>query len=132
MCIYQKFYYKIYFINNTKIYFFRDLTLKDGLVLEITNDYENFDEEEFGYSEDLPLTNEEALNLLNMNDFEDEDDCNDSNINKQITVCGISFEQLKTNMTDIFGNGKVNFFFYCSLYIVYCFFKKIMLFFNFN
>ncbi|XP_016917008.1 inactive peptidyl-prolyl cis-trans isomerase FKBP6 isoform X2 [Apis cerana] len=42
-----------------------------------------------------------------MNDFEDEDDCNDSNINKQITVCGISFEQLKTNMTDIFGNGKV-------------------------
>lgn len=95
--------------------------MKDGLVLEITNDYENFDEEEFGYSEDLPLTNEEALNLLNMNDFEDEDDCNDSNINKQITVCGISFEQLKTNMTDIFGNGKVNFFFIvlCILYIVF-------------
>lgn len=47
-----------------------------------------------------------------MNDFEDEDDCNDANVNKQITVCGISFEQLKTNMTDIFGNGKVNYFFF--------------------
>lgn len=67
-----------------------------------------------------------------MNDFEDEDedDCNDANINKQITVCGISFEQLKTNMTDIFGNGKVN----CFFFIVFCIFlvfKKNNVFFNF-
>ncbi|KAK1131776.1 hypothetical protein K0M31_015935 [Melipona bicolor] len=80
--------------------------LKDGLIFEINNDYEKFDDE-FGYSADIPLTNEEALNLLNMDDFEDEDNCDDDNTNNQITICGIGFEKLKTKMTDIYGDGKI-------------------------
>ncbi|KOC63519.1 Peptidyl-prolyl cis-trans isomerase FKBP6 [Habropoda laboriosa] len=88
-----------------------DLTYKDGLILEIGNEHKFTRDEEFPYSTDIPLTNEEALNLLNMNDFQDEDDTNNDNDDdkdKLITVCGISFEKLKTKMTDVLGDGKVN------------------------
>ncbi|OAD62431.1 Peptidyl-prolyl cis-trans isomerase FKBP6 [Eufriesea mexicana] len=96
------------FINAMDGFSLSDLTLKDGLVFETDNNYDNLDDDEFGYSEDLPLTNEEALNLLNMDDFQDEDDYNDDNdTTNPVTICGISFEKLKTKMTDIFGNGKV-------------------------
>lgn len=62
------------------------------------------------------MTNDEALNLLNMDDFEDPeniDNDDDDNKNNLITVCGISFEKLKTKMTDVLGNGKVNYASWC-------------------
>lgn len=92
--------------ENCNIYF-SDLTLEDGVVFEIGDEYQN-DEEEFSYSSEVPLTNEEALNLLNMDDFEDEDDDNDANKPDTVTLCGISFEKVKSKMTSVFGNGKVN------------------------
>lgn len=85
------------------------MTLKDGMVFEVSNNCENFDDEDFGYSTDIPLTNDEVLDLLNMDDFQDEDTCDDDNINNRITVCGISFKKLKTKMTNLFGDGKVNY-----------------------
>ncbi|CAL7934498.1 unnamed protein product [Xylocopa violacea] len=63
-------------------------------------------DEEFAYSTDLPLNNNEILTLLNMDDFQDDDDDDDCN-NSPATICAISFDVLKTKMTDIFGSGKV-------------------------
>ncbi|XP_033358600.1 inactive peptidyl-prolyl cis-trans isomerase FKBP6 isoform X1 [Bombus vosnesenskii] len=94
-------------INASDGFTLKDLTLKDGMVFEVSNNCENFDDEDFGYSTDIPLTNDEVLDLLNMDDFQDEDTCDDDNINNRITVCGISFKKLKTKMTNLFGDGKV-------------------------
>ncbi|CAK9795076.1 Inactive peptidyl-prolyl cis-trans isomerase shutdown [Anthophora quadrimaculata] len=96
-------------INVLDGFTFSDLTLEDGLILEIGNKDEHINDE-FPYSEDIPLTNDEALNFLNMDDFEDRENVNnddDDNTNNLITVCGISFEKLKTKMTDVLGNGKI-------------------------
>lgn len=82
------------------------------------------DEEEFSYSSAVPLTNKEVLNLLNMNNVEDDNDDdntnNNSNIEDNFTVlCNISFEKLKSKMTDILGNTKVKSMFYKFLYVFY-------------
>lgn len=64
----------------------------------------------------MPLSNEEALNLLNMDDFQDEDDYDNDHTNNKdnsISICGLSFEKLKAKMTDITGDGKVNNTFCC-------------------
>ncbi|XP_076766243.1 inactive peptidyl-prolyl cis-trans isomerase shutdown [Xylocopa sonorina] len=82
-----------------------DLTLQDGLVLEIDNDYQTMEDEDFAYSTDVLLSNEEALNLLNMDDFQDDND--DDYNNGPATICAISFAALKTKMTDVSVDGKV-------------------------
>ncbi|XP_033338043.2 inactive peptidyl-prolyl cis-trans isomerase shutdown [Megalopta genalis] len=87
----------------------RDLTAQDGVVFEI-GEYKDIEkEEEFSYSPHVSLTNEEALNLLNMDDFEDNenDDNNDCTRDGSCSIFGISFEELKTKMTDILGDGKI-------------------------
>ena len=48
-----------------------------------------------------------------MDDFEDEDNCDDNSTNNQITICGIGFEKLKTKMTDVCGDRKVNYISWC-------------------
>ncbi|XP_076655778.1 inactive peptidyl-prolyl cis-trans isomerase shutdown [Halictus rubicundus] len=83
----------------------KDLTAEDGVVFEI-GEYREDDDEEFSYSHNISLTNEEALNLLNMDDFEDEEN-NDSTGDNPVTIFGVSFDELKTKMTDILGNGKI-------------------------
>ena len=93
-------------VNTSNGFTLSDLTLEDGVVFEIGDEYQN-DEEEFSYSSEVPLSNEEALNLLNMDDFEDEDDDNDANKSETVTLCGLSFEKVKSKMTSVFGNGKV-------------------------
>ncbi|XP_031845588.1 inactive peptidyl-prolyl cis-trans isomerase shutdown [Nomia melanderi] len=81
-----------------------DLTGKDGLVFEV-GEYLQPEEEDFSYSSTVPLSNEEVLNLLNMNDFQDNDD--DDEADNSASLFGISFDELKTKMTDICGNGKI-------------------------
>lgn len=85
-----------------------DLMQHDGFVFDIGNDYETVKDEEFAYSSDVLLTNEEALNLLNMDNFEDnENDDDDNDDGGPATICCISFETLKTKMTSIYGDGKI-------------------------
>ncbi|XP_076629266.1 inactive peptidyl-prolyl cis-trans isomerase shutdown isoform X1 [Colletes latitarsis] len=94
-------------INASEGFTLRDLTLNDGLVFEI-GEYEGMDEEEFPYSSSIPLTNDEVLNLLNLDDFHDDDDNNDNNTtDNSVLLCNMSFDKLKTKMTDILGNSKV-------------------------
>ncbi|KZC09784.1 PREDICTED: inactive peptidyl-prolyl cis-trans isomerase shutdown [Dufourea novaeangliae] len=98
-------------VNATQGFTLSDLTTQDGLVFEI-GEYQGMDEEEFSYSPAIPLTNEEALNLLNMDDFQDGDDDNDNDDDdttkdNSVSLFGISFDKLKTKMTDILGNGKI-------------------------
>nr|XP_012134979.1 PREDICTED: inactive peptidyl-prolyl cis-trans isomerase FKBP6 isoform X2 [Megachile rotundata] len=95
------------FINASNGFTLHDLMQEDGLVFEIGDDLENINDEEFPYSPNVPLSNEEALNFLNMDDFDDDDDNPDLDNNSSVAVCGISFEKLKSKMTDIIGNGKV-------------------------
>lgn len=82
-----------------------DLTREDGFVFEIGDEYK--DEEEFPFSANVQLSNEEALNLLNMDDFQDDDDEDDTEGETFASVCGISFEKLKSKMTSVIENGKV-------------------------
>ncbi|XP_029034471.2 inactive peptidyl-prolyl cis-trans isomerase FKBP6 [Osmia bicornis bicornis] len=96
------------FINASQGFSLKDLTQKDGFAFEIGDDFENLDEEEFCYSSDLPLSNEEALNLLNMDDFQDEEDYdNNRTTENSISICGLSFEKLKAKMTNVTKDGKV-------------------------
>ncbi|XP_078036537.1 inactive peptidyl-prolyl cis-trans isomerase shutdown [Augochlora pura] len=91
----------------------RGITLKDligqnGTVFEI-GEYKNIEEDEFPYTPNISLTNKEALNLLNMDGFEDDenDEDNDCMRSGAGTTFGISFKELKAKMTDLLGNGKV-------------------------
>lgn len=45
-----------------------------------------------------------------MDDFQDEYDNNDAddNTNNHMTICGLSFANLKTKMSNVLENGKVN------------------------
>ncbi|XP_053979048.1 inactive peptidyl-prolyl cis-trans isomerase FKBP6 isoform X1 [Hylaeus volcanicus] len=86
-----------------------DLTQQDGVVFEI-GDYQDMDDEEFSYSSTVPLTNDEIINLLNLDDFPDDDDDNgndETSTDNSIMLCNVSFEKLKARMTDILGNGKI-------------------------
>lgn len=43
-----------------------------------------------------------------MDDFQDDDDEDDTEGETFASVCGISFEKLKSKMTSVIENGKVN------------------------
>ena len=88
------------------LYYSRDLMNKDGMMFEIGSDdvNNNEEDEEFSYSSHVQFSNEEMLNMLNMNDFEDEEE----DEKETVSLCGISFSKLKTKMTSLIPNGKVN------------------------
>lgn len=85
---------------------FSDLISEDGITFEIGDDLnlEEEEEEEFAYSPYVQFSNEEMLNMLNMNDFEDENE--DEKV--AVTLCGMSFSKLKTKMTSLTTDKKVN------------------------
>lgn len=88
---------------------FSDLIHENGITFEIGEDFinqeeEQEEEEEFAYSPFVQLSNEEMLNMLNMNDIEDEDE----NEEVAVTLCGISFSKLKAKMTRLTTDGKVS------------------------
>jgi len=75
----------------------------------------NEEDEEFGYSPHVQFSNEEMLNMLNMNDFEDDDEDNEKGT---MNLCGMSFSKLKTKMTSLTTDQKVNqiLYFFFTLY----------------
>ncbi|XP_024936423.1 inactive peptidyl-prolyl cis-trans isomerase FKBP6 isoform X2 [Cephus cinctus] len=84
-----------------------DLMTGGGITFEVDKDFQDLgDDEEYGYKDDVRLTNEDLLKLLNMNDFCDEDV--ESNDERQVVLpFGSSFDKLKQQMTDLTGDGKV-------------------------
>lgn len=80
-----------------------DLMNENGVFFEIGDNYEEA-EEEFGYTPHVQFTNEEMLEMLNMNEFEDEEEQSDSN---DIVIWGISFDKIRTKMTPVTEDGKV-------------------------
>lgn len=87
-----------------------DLLQESGTIIDLGEDYNNFDFEDdnFSYSPDIHLNNEEVINLINMEDVEIEN--KEEARNKDdfpSLICGISFDKLKPSMTDITGDGKV-------------------------
>ncbi|EGI59395.1 PREDICTED: inactive peptidyl-prolyl cis-trans isomerase FKBP6-like [Acromyrmex echinatior] len=81
-----------------------DLMNDNGIMFEIEDDIiKNEEDEEFSYSSHVQFSNEEMLNMLNMNDFEDEDE----DVKETASLYGISFSKLKTKMTSLTTNGKV-------------------------
>lgn len=88
---------------------------EDGITFEIGEEtYDDVAEEEFAYSPNVQFSNEEMLNMLNMNDFDDEEEDNE---NGAVSLCGMSFSKLKTKMTNLTTDGKVNQILY---YIIFC------------
>lgn len=94
-----------------QLYCFSDLINEDGITFEIGEQFDNEmeDEEDFAYSPHVQFSNEEMLNMLNMNDFEDEDEDNEKGT---LSLCGMSFSKLKTKMTSLTTNEKVNWILY--------------------
>ncbi|XP_012221039.1 inactive peptidyl-prolyl cis-trans isomerase FKBP6 [Linepithema humile] len=82
-----------------------DLMHEDGITFEIGGQYQDDDDEEFAYSPTVQFSNDEMLDMLNMNDFEDEED--GDNEKETVTIYGISFEKLKTKMKAITADKKV-------------------------
>lgn len=84
--------------------YFSDLMHKDGFTFEIGEQYQD-DDEEFAYSSFVQFSNDEMLDMLNMNDFDDEEDGDGK---EALNICGISFEKLKIKMTALTTDEKVN------------------------
>ena len=82
-----------------------DLIAEDGVTFEIGEEYLENDDEDFSYSPFVQFSNEEMLNMLNMNGFEDDDDRDDEK--GTVSLCGMSFAKLKTKMTSITSDQKV-------------------------
>jgi len=100
-------------------YHFSDLINEDGITFEIGEQFINEEDEEFGYSPNVQFSNEEMLNMLNMNDFEDDEEDNEKGT---MSLCGMSFSKLKTKMTSLTTNQKVNqilYIYFCTLYFSY-------------
>jgi len=97
------------------LYHFSDLINEDGITFEIGEQFMNEEDEEFGYSPNVQFSNEEMLNMLNMNDFEDDDEDNEKGT---MSLCGMSFSKLKTKMTSLTTNQKVDQILY-FLYIIF-------------
>ncbi|KYM99352.1 Peptidyl-prolyl cis-trans isomerase FKBP6 [Cyphomyrmex costatus] len=82
----------------------KDLINEDGIMFEIGEDCNiNEEDEEFSYSPYVQFSNEEMLNMLNMNDFENEDE----DEKETVSLCGLSFSKLKTKMTSLTTDNKV-------------------------
>jgi len=70
----------------------------NGITFEIgDNIFKNEEDEEFSYSSHVQFSNEEMLNMLNKNDFEDDDE----DVKETVSLCGISFSKLKTKTTNL-------------------------------
>ncbi|EFN71505.1 FK506-binding protein 6 [Camponotus floridanus] len=84
-----------------------DLIGEEGVTFEIGEDYvgEDNDDEEFSFSPFVHFSNEEMLNMLNMNGFEDENDGDDEK--GSVSLYGMSFEKLKAKMTSLTIDQKV-------------------------
>jgi len=64
----------------------------NGIMFEIgDNIFKNEKDEEFSYSSHVQFSNEEMLNMLNKNDFEDDDE----DVKETVSLCGISFSKLR-------------------------------------
>lgn len=101
-----------------QLYRFSDLINEDGITFEIGSDFnpgEEEEEDEFTYSPYVQFSNEEMLNMLNMNDFEDENE--DEKV--AVTLCGMSFSKLKAKMTSLTADEKVNQILYYFLNILF-------------
>ncbi|KAK2586048.1 hypothetical protein KPH14_012045 [Odynerus spinipes] len=83
-----------------------DLMSPDGFTIEIGDEYLPEEEEEFSYNSDVFLSNEEVLNMLNMDEFKDNED---EEVNEATAVmpCGISFATMKTKMSNLIEDGRV-------------------------
>lgn len=100
-------------------YRFSDLMNEDGITFEIGEDtLDNMEEEEFAYSPHVQFSNEEMLNMLNMNGFDIEEEDN-GNENGTVTLCGMNFSKLKMKMENLTTDGKVNEILYYFLYIIF-------------
>jgi len=80
---------------------------KDGMTFEIGEQYDDEEEEE-SYPSLAQYNNEEMLNMLNMNDFVDAEDTNENNEIDNQSLYDINFEKLRTKMTNLTPDGKVN------------------------
>lgn len=87
-------------------YRFSDLINEDGITFEIGEQFDDQvdQEEDFAYSPHVQFSNDEMLNMLNMNDFEDEDEDNEKGA---VSLCGMSFSKLKMKMTSLTTDEKV-------------------------
>ncbi|EZA62898.1 Peptidyl-prolyl cis-trans isomerase FKBP6 [Ooceraea biroi] len=83
-----------------------DLINKDGITFDIGEQYCEENDEEFAYTPLVQYSNEEMLDMLNMNDFDDPEELNDDN-EKGLSLYSISFAKLKTKMTNLTPDGKV-------------------------
>lgn len=83
---------------------------KNGITFEIGEQcYGENDDEEFSYNPSVQYSNDEILDMLNMNEFEDEEEANeDANERGGASIYGISFAKLKAKMTNLTPDGKVN------------------------
>ncbi|KAG7213934.1 hypothetical protein KM043_003133 [Ampulex compressa] len=93
-------------INSSDGFTLRDIMSKDGVTIEIGDEYRREIEEEFSYSSDVYLSNDEMMNVLNMEDF-DEDTNKENDSATLILPYGIGFQELKTRMMDLSGDGKI-------------------------
>ncbi|KAM0731719.1 Inactive peptidyl-prolyl cis-trans isomerase shutdown [Formica fusca] len=82
-----------------------DLIGEGGVTFEIGDEYHDDDDEEFAYSPFVQFSNEEMLNMLNMNGFDDEDVRDDEK--GSVSLYGMSFAKLKAKMTSLIPNQKV-------------------------
>lgn len=91
----------------TIIVSFSDLLSPDGFTLEIGDEYfQKEEEDEFSYNPNVFLSNEELINMLNMDDFKiDENEGSDEATGTML--CGISFATIKTKMIPVTKDGKV-------------------------
>lgn len=76
---------------------------KDGIFFEIGEQYED-DDDEFPYSSFVQYSNDEMLEMLNMNDFDDEEEGH----SESIAICSLSFEKLRAKMEALTPDGKVS------------------------
>ncbi|XP_072757123.1 inactive peptidyl-prolyl cis-trans isomerase FKBP6 [Anoplolepis gracilipes] len=83
-----------------------DLISENGVTFELGDEFrEDDDDEEFSYSPYVQFSNEEMLNMLNMNGFEDENDRD--NEKGSVSLYGMSFAKLRAKMTNLTADNKV-------------------------
>lgn len=90
----------------TNFFISRDLMSEDGVTLEVNNELDGV-EEEFEYSKNVFMSNDDILKHLNL---DMENDNEDDTAEQLMFNLNLSFEKLKGKMTDVLGNGKVCFF----------------------
>lgn len=95
------------------LHYFRDLISEDGITLEIGEEYE--EDEDFAYTPAVQFSNDEILDMLNMNDFDDEEGEEDNE--QKASISHIAFDKLRTRMTSLTPDNKVN-------YILFLFFQS--------